>query len=255
MVNSRLAGVEPTLPDELFLNAAQTNWGVAWLDADVDHIVRKHWPFPSPGPYHSLPWTAALLAGANLNEDEPRERWLRYYQEGAWTRISYRLALKEPAGSFSNKIVFIGSQPHTTDPDDPELDKFQTSFTRWTGMSYGGVDVNITEFLNLMNHEWLERSPLWAEAIVLVITGILLGGGLCRLRPLPALSVTGIVAVVVTLGCVSWSYFENRWFPWLVIVGGQLPCALLWAIFMPAFYRVHDTITAATLVSNSPRRP
>src|SRR5262249_20343038 len=93
--NTKIAGGPPPFPDELFLNAARTNWGVAWFYGDLDFIVRKHWPFPSPGPsthsdYRSLPWAAATLAGAKLDNNEPRERWLRYYHEGAWTRISYR---------------------------------------------------------------------------------------------------------------------------------------------------------------------
>jgi hypothetical protein len=163
---------------------------------------------------------------------------LRYYQEGAWTRISYRHALEEPASSFSNKIVFVGNQPHTTDPDDPEADKFRTPFTRWTGEAYGGVDINITAFLNLMNGDWLERPPWWIEGTAVLVTGILLGGGLCRLRPLPALAVAAGVAVAVALGSVSWTHYSNHWFPWLVVAGGQVPCGLTWAIFMPALYRV-----------------
>jgi CHASE2 domain-containing sensor protein len=260
VVNPRLDGVRPILPAEIFLDAARTNWGVAWLDPDLDLIVRKQWPFPSPGPStpaesFSLSWESALLAGAKLNNDEPRERWLRYYHEGTWTRISYRHALKEqPANWFQNKIVFIGNQPQYTTPDKPEPDKFRTPFTRWTGEATGGVDINITAFLNLMNGDWLERPPGWTEGIALVITGILLGAGLCRLRPLPALSAGVIGAGVVTLGAVSWSYFGNRWFPWLVIAAGQVPCALAWAIFMPAFYRVQDTITEASLATRSPRR-
>jgi CHASE2 domain-containing sensor protein len=258
VVNPRLDGVQPILPEKMFLDAAQTNWGVAWLDPDLDLIVRKQWPFPSPGPStpaqsFSLPWAAAVLAGAKLDNSEPRERWLRYYHEGAWTRISYRHALKEePPSRFRGKIVFIGSQPQYTAPDKPEPDKFRTPFTRWNGEAAGGIDINITAFLNLMNGDWLERPPAWAEAIAIVIAGILLGGGLCKLRPIPALSVAGIAAVVVTLTSVSWTYFGNDWFPWLVIAGGQVPCALIWAIFMPAFHRVQETITVASL-TKAPR--
>jgi CHASE2 domain-containing sensor protein len=257
VVNPRLDGVQPILPDKMFLDAAQTNWGVAWLDPDLDLIVRKQWPFPSPGPStpaqsFSLPWAAALLSGAKLDNTEPRERWLRYYHEGAWTRISYRHALKEePPSRFRDKIVFIGNQPQYTAPDKPEPDKFRTPFTRWNGESAGGIDINITAFLNLMNSDWLQRPPAWAEAIILIITGILLGGGLCKLRPIPALSVGAIAAVAVTLASVSWSYFGNDWFPWLVIAGGQVPCALIWAIFMPAFHRVQETITVASLTKAS----
>lgn len=259
IVNRKLEGVEPVLPADEFLEAVRTNVGVAWFDPDTDLVVRKHWPYPSPGPstpaqYFSLPWLAATLAGAQLDNGQARERWLRYYHEDAWTRISYRHALEEESPEyFRGKIVFIGSQPHTTDPDDPEGDKFHTPFTRWTGMAYGGVDINITAFLNLMNGDWLERLPWWSEAIALVIIGVLLGGGLCRLRPLPALSTAAGVAVAVTLGCVSWTYVGNHWFPWFVVAGGQVPCAFVWAIFMPAFYRVQETITEASIVSRSSR--
>ena len=261
VVNRKLEGVQPIYPADIFLDAARTNSGVAWFDAGgVGWVVRKHWPFPSPGPstpaqFFSMPWVAATLAGARLDNSEARERWLRYYHEGAWTRISYRHALEEePSSYFRGKIVFIGQQPHTTDPDDPEGDKFNTPFTRWTGEAYGGVDINITEFLNLLNGDWLERTPAWVEAMVFVIFGTLLGAGLCRLTPLPALFVAAVAAVIISLGSVSWSYFGNHWFPWLVIAGGQIPFALGWAIFMPAFHRVQDTITEASLVTKSPRR-
>jgi CHASE2 domain-containing sensor protein len=253
-------GVQPNYPAEIFMEAARSNCGVAKFDADSDGVVRKHWPFPSPGPstpaqFQSLAWAAAELAGASLDNDHARERWLRYYHEGAWVRTGYRDALEEdPATNFFGKIVFIGSQPQTTEPRDPEVDKFRTPFTRLGksmggGMAWGGVDLNITEFLNLLNNDWLERLPAWAEALALVVSGILLGGGLCKLRPLPALFTAAIVAIAVTLVCVSWSYYGKHWFPWLVIAGGQVPFALGWAIFMPAFYRVQDTITIATLTS------
>ena len=254
VVNPKLAGVQPILPADIFLNAAQTNWGVAWFDADVDLIVRRQWPFPSPGPstpakWFSLPWKAALMAGAQLDNDRPRERWLRYYHEGTWVPIGYRYALSnEPASNFRDKIVFIGNQPEFTTPDKPETDKFEIPFTRWTGEAAGGVNLNITAFLNLMNHDWLERPPMRVEGIAVIIAGILLGAGLCRLRPLPAIWTAVTVAVSVTLGSVSWSYFGNHWFPWLVIAAGQVPVALGWAIFMPAFYRVEETLTIATVV-------
>ena len=254
VVNPKVDGIQPILPAGVFLDAAQTNWGFAWLNPDLDLIVRKHWPFPSPSPStpaqsFSLPWEAALLAGAKLDNNEPRDRWLRYYHEGTWTPIGYRYALREErADWFRDKIVFIGNEPQYTTADKPEEDKFRTPFTRWTGEASGGVDINITAFLNLMNGDWLERPPMWAEGIAVVIAGILLGGGLCRLRPLPAISAAAIAAVAVTLGSVSWSYFGNRWFPWLVVAGGQVPCALIWAIFMPAFHRVEETLTIATVV-------
>jgi CHASE2 domain-containing sensor protein len=224
-----LAGAQPILPSEPFLSAAGTNWGVAWLDPNLDSIVRRHWPFPAPGTYPSLPWTAARLAGASLSEN-PQERWLRYYdRDGAATRLSYRFALDRPTNYFRSQIVFIGTAPKTSVPDG-ETDKFRTPYTRWTDEATGGVEILLASFFNLMNGDWLRRPAWWVEALVLATAGLLLGGGLCRMRLLLACAVAAGVALVVMFGAISWSYFTNYWFPWLVIVGGQVPCALAWGL-------------------------
>jgi CHASE2 domain-containing sensor protein len=227
-----LAGAQPILPCEPFLSAAGTNWGVANLDPDSDYdsIVRRDWPFSSPGPYPSLPEAAAQLAGTQLGV-VPQGRWLRYYDsDGAGTILSYQFALTEPAGYFRDQIVFVGTQPHTSLPGDGELDKFRTPYTGWTKEATGGVEILLTSFLNLMNHDWLLRPAWWVELLVLGISGTVLGGGLCRLRLLTACVYATAAATIIALGAISWSYFTNCWFPWLVIVGGQLPCALAWAV-------------------------
>ncbi len=225
-----LAGTEPVLPAPQFLSAAGTNnWGVAWFQPDIDHIVRQHWPFPSPGPYPTLPETVAKVLGSKLDAT-PRERWLRYYgQNGGWPVISYRFALTQPTNYFRNKIVFIGIQPNTPMPDG-EKDEFSTPYTRWTGDSSGGVEILLTETLNLLNHEWLARPAAAEEIFTLALAGLLLGGGLCWLR----LPVAGGVAVslfmVVAIGNIIWSLNGHYWFPWFIIAGGQVPCALAWAV-------------------------
>ena len=241
-----LAGAQPILPAEIFLAAAHTNWGVAWLTPDLDHIVRKHWPFPSPGPYPSLPQSVARMAGAAL-DPQLREQWLRYYgRDDAWTTMSYQFALTQPTNYFRNQIVFIGTQPHTTIADG-EVDEFLTPYSRWTSETSGGVEILVTEFLNLMNHDWLRRPAAWTELLALVLTGILLGGTLWRLRLAKAVMVAAAVALVVTFGAISFAYFTNYWFPWLVIVGGQLPCALAWAVGL----KLYQTQQAVTLYNQT----
>ncbi len=228
VTHPELAGAQPVLPDNLFLAAAKTNWGVAWLDPDLDSIVRRQWPFPSPGPYPSLPWTAARLLGAKLSA-APQERWLRYYgPAGRWTRLSYRYALAQPKNFFRDQIVFVGLQPKTSLPDG-EADKFSTPYTRWTGEAGGGVEILLTELLNLLNHDSLQRPPGWLELLLLTTGGIFLGGGLGRLRLKFALAVAGGLFLFLPLFAVFISYHTSYWFPWLIITGGQLPCALLWA--------------------------
>lgn len=224
-----LDSMTPTLPREEFLHAARTNWGYGWLSPDRDRIVRRHWPPELPGP-DSLAWKTARLAGADLSQ-VTNDRWLRYYgEQGAWTTLSYRFALDKPNDYFRGKIVFIGNKPETPLPDDGEADEFSTPYTRWTTKSVGGVEIQIAEFLNLLNGEWLRRPAKWLEAFALVVTGVLLGGGLCLVRSGWAWLLAAGAALAATLAGVCLSYYTNYWFPWLVIAGGQAPFALAWAL-------------------------
>ncbi len=162
---------------------------------------------------------------------------MRYYgNRGQWTSLSYHFALGQATNFFRDKIVFIGSKPQSSAPDDEE-DEFSTPYTRWTGEAMGGVEIQAAVFLNLLNNEWLRRPAGWLEALVFIATGGLLGGLLCRMRPLMALGIALGASLVVTLGAVSWSHFTNVWFPWLVIAGAQVPCALAWA-FIVAMVRL-----------------
>lgn len=241
--------VQVEKPYDLFLDAA-TNWGIGKTDANLGETARRHWPFPAPGggEFLSLPWRAAQLAGARLNE-RPEKQWLRYYGErGGWEPFSYHLALSNAPGCFRDKIVFIGSNPENSDPNFPEKDKFRTPYSQWTGEAVGGVEIMATTFLNLMNGDWLRRPAWWIEVLVLVATGVFLGGGLCQVHPLWAGGLAIGAGLAVTLGAVSLSYFSNFWFPWLVIAGGQVPCSLVWALVVPKLRRAPETIGKTVLI-------
>jgi CHASE2 domain-containing sensor protein len=223
----RAAQVE--LPDPRFLDVA-TNWGVTKLTANVGGTVRHHWRWPLPESFPSLPETAARLAGAPLPES-PAVRWLRYYgRDGQWEIYSYHLALAKPSAHFQNKLVFIGNKPATPAPGDELEDEFRTPYTRWTDEGAGGVEILATTTLNLVNGDWLRRPAWWLETVVFVLAGALLGGGLCRLHPLVSGATALAAAVGVTLAAATLSHFTNYWFPWLVVVGGQAPVALAWAL-------------------------
>jgi CHASE2 domain-containing sensor protein len=252
--HSDFIGAQPILPCEPFLSAAKTNWGVAWLNPDMDLIVRRHWPFPSPGPYPSIAKTAAKLAGAQLSLI-PQARWLRYYgQNGAWTKLSYGSALTEPKDYFHNKIVFIGTQPKTVVPDN-EVDEFETPFTRWTGDSTGGVEIIVISFLNLVNGDWLYRPSTGIEFTLFIVAGIVLGGGLGWLR-IPVACLGGVsAALIVTLTAVSVSYAANVWFPWLAMVGGQIPCALAWAVVAQRINRANIVTSGGQKFVRRPKIP
>jgi CHASE2 domain-containing sensor protein len=252
VTHPNVTGVQPTLPAELFLDAAKTNWGVAYFDPDStsDSIVRRHWPFPSPINYPSLPWTIARLTGAKLDPN-PQERWLRYYgNDGAWTRISYRFALTQPTNYFRNKIVFIGTEPKVSLPG-VESDKFSTPYTRWTGEASGGVEILVTEFLNLANRDWLRRPDGWMEFLFLFAAGTLLVAGFGTMRLITACIAAIMIAATISLVAILWSYFSNYWFPWLIIAGAQVPCALAWTVAV----KMRHAWKTATIVRATGARP
>jgi CHASE2 domain-containing sensor protein len=242
-IYSQARAVRPILPADLFLEAARTNWGLAFLEPDEDGIVRRHWPFSDSVSEQSLPWRAAELAGATLSSN-PQEKWLRYYgAEGCWKKISYHTALANPAGYFRNKIVFIGNKPETPIADG-ERDEFRSPYMQWGAETSGGVEILITEFLNLMNHQWLRRLPLWGEALILTISGLGAGVALARLRPILSCTAAIGLGVAAILGCASIAYYTNIWFPWLFISAVQVPVAFAWSLGVSWIYPIHKSPAA-----------
>jgi CHASE2 domain-containing sensor protein len=222
-------GVSP--PADIFLPVA-AGCGVGRAGLHPGGITREHWPFrePNEGDFRSLGWAAAQVYGATWNTNTEKQ-WLRYYGKKLTDDVvPYFEATTKSNGYFKGKIVFIGNWPADSNPVTPEQDKFSTPYTAQTGKAVGGVEIMATTFLNLVHGEWLERLPTWSEVLLLALTGILIGGGLCQLKPLPALLVAVGIFLVVMFAFVSWSYYTNFWFPWLVICGGQLPCALAVAL-------------------------
>ena len=229
--NPRLDSASVVHPHELFLSAA-AGCGVGHVDTETGGIARHHWPFSAPGEgdIHSLGWAAAQAADAPVAANVG-EQWLRYYgKNGPGEKLPYFQALTQPPGFFRDKIVFIGNWPDKpSDPGSKEKDKFRTPYTQQTGKAVGGMEIMATTFLNLVNGDWLRRPPARIEALLLTLTGILIGGGLCQMKPLPSLLVAAGTFLTVMLAFVGWSFLSNYWFPWLVIAGGQVPCALAWA--------------------------
>ncbi len=220
-------------PQKIFLDAAG-NYGVGRVELPEGQLVRRHWPGLSLSHgetnFHSLGWAAAAACGAKLDASA-KNQWLRYYgKSGPGDWLPYVDAFSQTNGHFRDKVVFIGSWPQSPDkPTKSEADKFSTPYTLQGGLAVGGMEINATTFLNLLKNEWLRRLPAWGEFLLLVGTGILIGGGLRLLKPLAALLVAVAIFFAVMCAFVALSFHTNYWFPWLVIAGGQLPFALVWA--------------------------
>jgi CHASE2 domain-containing sensor protein len=241
---------ELTAPHKLFLEAAAA-CGIAQCEKSPSRFPRRHWPAPTDNVEHfSLPMAAARLSGAHLKNDT-EERWLRYYSErGGWEAYSYHFALSNSLESFSNKVVFIGGSPETDDASIRAEDKFCMPRTAWQprARGVGGVKILATTFLNLMNGDWLRRPPEWLEMVILFITGLLFGAGLSCAQPSIAWPSAIAASIALLLGACALSNHTNYWFPWMIIAGGQIPCALAVNLVAMLSRRTRVPVATSTLV-------
>src|SRR6266480_4379472 len=176
------AGGEPNFPREEFM-AATTNWGLSVVESSGNRISREI--HPGVENLSSLAWKAASLTGASVTKDESRRfdhRLLRFYgPPDTLPKLSFSDALIQDAGYFHDKYVFVGGKPRIQRQAE-ESDEFGTPYTRWGGEFHAGVVIHAIAFLNLIRGDWLTRlSPVY-ESLLILCSGLLLGGGLHFLR-------------------------------------------------------------------------
>lgn len=210
--------------------------GLVSLWPDPDYCVREQFHADPSKP--SLAWVAARQFLRQKGEPEIRNynqpRWLNYYgPPGHIPHISYHMAVSPdgiPVSQFKDKVVFIGLAPTLTGNGGELREQYVSPFTRITGEFVGGVAVHATAFLNLIRGDWLRRLPPPVETLILIFTGCFLGFFLCLFRPLPAVIVALPCAALVTgVHFLAFSQL-NYWFPWLIVVGAQIPVALSWSV-------------------------
>jgi serine/threonine protein kinase/CHASE2 domain-containing sensor protein len=267
--------VEQTVPPlDLFRNAARS-WGIARLDTGGDYGVRRHFGGTDLTP--SLAWAAfeqverldgqirsesqghavsASPAGKRTDDSAAKtppstrlkERWIRYYgPEGTVPGISYARALQARRKFFEGQIVFVGGKPQTRFLSE-ERESFFTPFTRWNEQFTTGVEIHASTFLNLLRRDWMRRLSGFWEFMILLALGALFGGGLRLLSPAGA--VGGALAGALGMLLVAWTLavFGRLWFPWMVVVGLQIPCGLLCAVVAHATARPEAKLGPALFV-------
>ena len=109
-------------------------------------------------------------------------------------------------------------------------DDFQTPYTRWTGGRAPGVEIGATAYLNLIHDDWLRRLPPAAETALLVALGALVGFGLAGFRPTMAAGFGFLGALAVAALGLSSVWLTHVWFPWMIPIAVQIPCAVGWSI-------------------------
>jgi PAS domain S-box-containing protein len=223
-----------TLPHEPFLEAA-AGWGLAQVQPDDDLVVRQHYHGPTDQDLASLSWTAATLAGAATVRDRRgqfSERWVNYYGgPDTVPHLSYRLVAQMRPGFFRDKVVLVGGRPKTGLTEERK-DEFRSPLTAWgePGQFMPAAEVQATLLLNLLRGDWLTRLPPAVEWLVVLGVAVAFGFGLCQVRiPLAVgLAVVGVVVGGLVVGALFG--LARVWFPWLVVIGAQVPAALLWAV-------------------------
>ena len=211
------------LPLDKFAGTAP--WGIVELPRSADRALRQHANWPQSA---HIAWRAAEM----LDSAPPaagRARWINYYGPLAFTQVSYWQALQPEQLApdvFSNKVVFVGRSFAITARGPGSGDEHPTPLTRWNGQLMAGVEIMATVFGNFLRHDWLQQMPAWLEAFALALCGAAFGFGLAQLRPLPALAGSAAGALVVVIVVAILFGAQRIWFPWLIVVGVQIPAAL-----------------------------
>jgi len=221
--------------DELFDAAADNGSDERLPDSDL--VVRRHTPRNPEEQVSLLSWVTAQAVGAPITTKTNAEfqpRWLNYYgRPNRLIGISYDEVINAPDSTdlrISNKVVFVGAKIQTKFAGDRK-DEFPSPFSSFDAnpVFMAGVEIQATEFLNLVRGDWLRRLPLSVESLVVILFGALVGGGLIFLRPIPATFAALVTALIAAWIC---SFIFTRhlvWFPWLILVV-QIAIALAWSV-------------------------
>lgn len=219
--------------DPLF-DAAAAPLGIVQVYADKDLMVKRHLHAPPSSEEieeSSLSWETAKICGVPLTSNPAeryRERWINYYgppETIPW--ISFHAALTAPPGFFSNRVVFVGAFLKTF-YSGQRKDEYKTPYTK-EGRFAPGVDIQATQFLNLLRGDWLERPSRKVENLAFALFGLLIGIFLIRRAPFSAI-IWGAFFSAIALSMSVFFFLKLRiWFPWMIMAFVQVPAATIWS--------------------------
>jgi PAS domain S-box-containing protein len=228
-----VAAVGQLAPYALFREAAAA-WGLTALRMDADLTARRHYGGrPSLG-VAGLATEIARQAGVLL-EGDGDELWLRYYGPPLTVpHLGYSAALRGegvPAGYFKDRVVIIGDRPSVS-VAGARGDEYRNpvGFRGRKQLLMPAVEIHATQVLNRLRGDGLKRLPLPVEAAVLAALAALGSGLFLRLRPWPGAGAALVLGLGATaLAAAVWRG-PGYWFPWLIVVGVQLPGSWLSAV-------------------------
>ena len=224
------------------LREAQAAWGLLiFRPIDRDGAVRQLCQR-----YQGVP-TFAMAAAAHERpssaepEANPSEvRWLNYYGPAgkSFDGVSIADALREEGVApdfFRGRTVFVGGR-YSSGSLSSAKDVFGNPYSRLGRRFSPGVEIHATAYLNLLRQEWWRRPARSTELACLLAFGLLLGAGLCLLRPHWALLVTVSIAALFFAGSCVLAWRQLTWLQWAIPVAVQLPVALAWSVGAQYFF-------------------
>lgn len=238
--NKAVAMRTMVLPIEPLLDAA-ADVGLAELRADDDLIVRRHYHGNKDDTITSMSWAAAKLAGAAVTQNDNNRflpRYLNYYgPPGTIPSIPYYQALTSTnlaPDFFKGKTVFIGSKLLTKFAGERK-DEYPSPFSAYMRdgrtIFMPGVEIQATQFLNLVRGDWLVRPTTDMEVLLTVLTGLLAGFIFFQIKRPFMCGLAGLVTVLVLVSVVYYFFIAQRmWMAWFIPVGIQIPLAVVWSI-------------------------
>lgn len=228
-------------PIEILSDAA-ARFGSAEMRPEYDMVVRR--PLHKAHPdelLSSTAWATAefLRLPAAQNEAEAfRKRWFNYYgPPGTVPRIPYcryNVTNWVDPRYFSNKVVFVGGTLITKFSGQRKDEYVHPFRTERKTLFIPGVELQATQFLNLLHENWLSRPSERIEMLIAMAAAILAGFGLVRLKP-PAAVAAAVVAVLAVFGLSYYLFVKHLiWVPWLVWVT-QIILAMVLSVGANAF--------------------
>jgi adenylate cyclase len=210
-------GVLPPL--EYF--AKVTSLGHVWADTDMDGVIRWEPLYLNYGddcyPQFALQigrvalgldaremvlygGSGVKLGGRFISTDLHGRVLINYLGKAgsfSYTAASDVINDRLSAGFFKDKVVLVGTSAIAT---------FDQKVTPLSG-NMPGVEKNANTVRNILMNNFLRPSPRVVELVTIIVTGILFGFFLPRLKAIPsALLAAGFISFYVALGCLFLFY-------------------------------------------------
>ncbi|MBL9173837.1 MAG: CHASE2 domain-containing protein [Verrucomicrobiales bacterium] len=189
-------------------------------------------PFPIFNGYKPMSQLLVELDTNRRPATVPSGAWINYYgPPGTIPHCSFVDVYSNaiPASVISNRVVFVGAKT-TFATMGPSTDYYWSPYPFSDPRQMPGVEVTATSFLNLLRRDFLFRLSPWAELLLILALGAVVGYLGVYFEPGHAIAGGLICALAAGILCMSQVWISHHWFPWLAFSGIEVPVAICWAV-------------------------